>query len=84
MMLRAVILTIVGGIFATDARGEQQFPYTGYINAADVYLRSGPGENYYPVSKLDRGQAVEIYRHDPGGWYAIRPTEKCFSWVSGD
>lgn len=84
MMLRAVILTIVGGIFATDARGGDQFPYTGYINASDVYLRSGPGENYYPVSKLDRGQAVEIYRHDPGGWYAIRPTEKCFSWVSGD
>ena len=24
---------------------------------------------------------VEIYRHDPGGWYAIRPPRGSFSWV---
>ncbi len=84
MMLRTAILTLIGCAWTAAVCAEQQFPYTGYINAADVYLRSGPGENYYPVSKLDRGQAVEVYRHDPGGWYAIRPTEDCFSWVSAE
>lgn len=62
----------------------QQFPYTAYLNAPDVYLRSGPGENYYPVAKLDQGQQVEVYRHDPGGWYAIRPPAGSFSWVSAE
>jgi len=80
---RTFVLLSVAASAATGRAGEQ-FPYTGYINAADVYLRSGPGDNYYPVSKLDRGQAVEIYRHDPGGWYAIRPDEDCFSWVSAE
>lgn len=65
------------------ARAEDGFPYTAYINVDDVYVRSGPGKNYYPTCKLPRGATVEVYRHDPGGWYAIRPTEHCFSWVSG-
>ncbi|HET6879674.1 MAG TPA: SH3 domain-containing protein [Pirellulales bacterium] len=62
----------------------QEFPYTAYVNAGDVYLRSGPGENYYPVAKLERGQEVAVYRHDPGGWYAIRPPADCFSWVAAE
>ena len=26
---------------------------------------------------------VEVYRHDPGGWCAIRPVDGSFTWVSG-
>ena len=52
------------------------------ITADDVYVRSGPGENYYPTDKLKAGQEVEVYRHDPGGWYAIRPPKGSFSWVA--
>jgi hypothetical protein len=63
--------------------GEETFPYAGYITAENVYVRSGPGRNYYPTSKLRTGDRVEVYRHDPGGWYAIRPVEGSFSWVSG-
>ena len=83
MALRVAILAV---FFTGQAAAwaAESFPYTGYINASDVYLRSGPGENYYPVSKLERGEAVEIYRHDPGGWYAIRPSQNCFSWVSAE
>jgi hypothetical protein len=90
MILRAAIRSIhlfillVAAASAAMAQAGESFPYTGYINGADVYLRSGPGDNYYPVSKLAPGQAVEIYRHDPGGWYAIRPDEDCFSWVSAE
>lgn len=63
------------------AAGDGQFPYTAFANSDDVYVRSGPGKNYYPTEKLPRGEPVEIYRHDPGGWYAIRPPHGSFSWV---
>ena len=48
-----------------------------------MYVRSGPGQDYYPTDKLKRGQEVEVYRHDPGGWCRIRPVEGSFTWVSG-
>jgi SH3-like domain-containing protein len=66
---------------AALAADDGQFPYTAYANSDDVYIRSGPGKNYYPTDKLARGEPVEIYRHDPGGWYAIRPPRGSFSWV---
>jgi hypothetical protein len=67
-----------------DEYDEAQFPYRAYVNADDVYVRSGPGQNYYPALRLRRGEAVDVYRHDPGGWYAIRPPAESFSWVSAE
>jgi hypothetical protein len=67
---------------AATAAAEQAFPYKAYIAADDVYARSGPGDNYYPTDKLKAGTEVEVYRHDPGGWFAIRPPKDSFSWVS--
>ena len=63
--------------------GSKTFPYKTSVAADDVYVRSGPGQNYYPTDKLKRGQEVEVYRHDPGGWCAIRPVDGSFTWVSG-
>ena len=76
-----VVLSICAALAGTAA-AEQTFPYTAYVTADDVYIRSGPGENYYVTDKLKVGTAVEVYRHDPGGWYAIRPPKDSFSWVS--
>lgn len=78
------LLTAACAFCAASAALGQQFPYTAYVNAPDVYLRCGPGDNYYPVAKLEHGQKVDIYRHDPGGWYAIKPPEGSFSWVSAE
>jgi SH3-like domain-containing protein len=64
--------------------GDEHFPYAAYVNADEVYARSGPGKNYYPTQQLARGDQVEVYRHDPGGWFAIRPPEGSFSWVAAD
>ncbi len=73
---------LVGLLAAASARADDaDFPYTAYANSDDVYIRSGPGKNYYPTEKLNRGEAVEIFRHDPGGWYAVRPPRGSFSWV---
>ena len=70
-------------LLVAAAHGEQTFPYKAYVTAEDVYVRSGPGQSYYPTDKLKVGQEVEVYRHDPGGWCAIRPVEGSFTWVSG-
>lgn len=81
MPLRFWIAAILACGAAALARAGE-FPYTAYVNSGDVYVRSGPGRNYYPTDKLQKGEKVEVYRHDPGGWYAIRPTRGSFCWVS--
>ena len=78
-LLFAAIVTLL----ATGANAEEiRFPYQAQITGGDVYIRSGPGKNYYPTDKLQRGNVVEVYRHDPGGWYAIRPPRRSFSWIA--
>jgi len=78
-----VLIAVCCAVAASPASGEEVFPYKAFITANEVYVRSGPGQSYYPTRKLKVGQEVEVYRHDPGGWYAIRPTKGSFSWVSG-
>jgi len=70
------------GFAAIAARAQQpDFPYTAYVSIDAAYVRSGPGKHYYPTDKLVHGEAVEVYREDPGGWLAIRPPRGSFSWV---
>ncbi len=82
MYRRLAILLLLGSLPTAAVAGPPSFPYKGYINADGVYVRSGPGNNYYPTDKLESGAVVEIYRHDPGGWYAIKPPEGSFTWVA--
>jgi SH3-like domain-containing protein len=58
-----------------------EFPYKATIQKAETEVRSGPGKNFYATDKLQIGYGVEVYRHDPGGWAAIRPPDGSFSWV---
>ena len=83
MRLLAVVATISCLLSAGSAAGGQAFPYKAHVVADGVYVRSGPGKNYYPTAKLQSGDTVEVFRHDPGGWYAIKPPEGSFEWVSG-
>jgi len=77
-----LILATVGTLSNANLSRAAEFPYVGIVNSNDVYVRSGPGKNYYPTDKLQKSEKVEIYRHDPGGWCAIRPPRNSFSWVS--
>jgi SH3-like domain-containing protein len=70
-------------LLPSAANAQPTFPYKASAVADDVFVRSGPGQNYYATDKLKRGQQVEVYRHDPGGWCAIRPIDGSFTWVSG-
>jgi len=75
-------LTAVLALLSSPSRGDVTFPYRAYVTADDVYVRSGPGSSYYPTDKTKAGEVVEVYRHDPGGWCAIRPPQGSFTWVS--
>jgi hypothetical protein len=81
-VLAVAILISLMGWFVAPTQGEQTFPYKAFVTADEVYVRSGPGQNCYPTDKLTKGQEVEVHRHDPGGWCAIRPVEGSFSWIS--
>lgn len=76
-------VVITTGSQRTCVANDEELPYTAYVTVEGAYYRSGPGANYYPTGKLPHGEAVEVYRHDRGGWCAIRPPLGSFSWVSG-
>ncbi len=59
-------------------------PYTAIVDSDMVEVRSGPGQKYYATSELSRGERVIIHRHDPGGWYMIKPPAGSFSWIRAD
>ena len=78
-----LVFLCCSALMSSTTSGGTTFPYKASATSDDVYVRSGPGQNYYATDKLKRGQEVEVYRHDPGGWCAIRPIEGSFTWVSG-
>ena len=80
--MRPMLLVILSLCAAPLVAAEGKFPYKAFINTDEVYMRSGPGQSYYPTDKLALGAEVEVYRHDPGGWYAVRPVEGSFCWVN--
>ena len=60
-------------------RGRNDAPSGGQTTRVDVH--GGPGDDYYATGQLPLGAVVEVYRHDRGGWCAIRPPDGSFSWV---
>lgn len=61
-------------------------PYVGRITGDNVYVRSGPAEVYYPVTKVNKGQRVVVYKELIGqnNWVKIAPTVGCFCYVAKD
>src|SRR5690242_13727534 len=51
------------------------------INANAVYIRSGPGDNYYPTMKLDTGAEITVVG-EKFDWLKIAPPEGSFSYVA--
>lgn len=82
--LLATVLALSWTLSAVADDGATRFPYSAFVAGETAAVRSGPGEQYYPVMNLAQGNAVEVWRHDPGGWCAVRPPEGSFSWISGD
>ncbi len=78
----ALFSTVVAAQERAASTGE--FPYVAYVKMARTSVRSGPGKVHYASNFLDAGQAIEVWRHDPGGWLAIRPPAGSVSWVDAD
>ncbi len=71
-------------VFAEDAAPEvdnSKVSFAGTVNSNAVYVRSGPGENYYATVKLDKGAQVTVVglKFD---WLKIIPPEGSFSYVA--
>ncbi|MFK7770399.1 MAG: hypothetical protein AB8B55_24530 [Mariniblastus sp.] len=64
-----------------NSNQEIEFPYQALILHEGATLHSGPGNVHYATHRLKRGDAVEVFRHDPGGWNAVRPVSGSFSLV---
>ncbi len=57
------------------------FPYTAEITGNDVYVRSGPGTNFYHCGKLNTGDKVKVVGKQ-FSWSRIVPPAGSFSWIS--
>ena len=84
-MCRSVVililtLTVQTGSFAQTPK----LPFEATVTVAETYVRSGPGDRFYPTSKLKRGARVHVRRKDLGGWYMIDPPAGSFSWIRAE
>ena len=68
-------------VFSARTHAEDGFPYTLVVSNETADVLSGPGKAHYATDRLPQGSKIEIHRHDPGGYYAIRPPEGSFSLV---
>lgn len=57
------------------------FPYIAEITGDDVYIRSGPGTDYYTCGKLNKADRVKVV-DSRFSWSCIVPPAGRFSWIS--
>lgn len=65
----------------TGELAELAFPYVAQITGNDVYVRCGPGTNYYPCGKVNKTDRVTVVA-TKFGWSHIVPPRGSFSWIS--
>ncbi|MBN2271861.1 MAG: hypothetical protein JXN61_14685 [Sedimentisphaerales bacterium] len=56
------------------------FPYVAEIVGDNVYVRSGPGTNYYNSGKVTNGDKVKVVARQ-FSWSCIVPPPGSFSWI---
>jgi len=57
------------------------FPYMAEITGDDLYVRSGPGTNFYYCGKLNKGDKVKVVGKQ-FSWARVVPPAGSFSWIS--
>lgn len=89
-MTLPTLVIIVLGLLAPPSQqpvpAEQQAPppasiKIGEVTGDEVHLRSGPGVNYYPVARLQKGDRVVIVGHKPA-WVGVAPPSNTYSLVA--
>jgi uncharacterized protein YgiM (DUF1202 family) len=56
-------------------------PFLAEITSDDVYVRSGPGTNYYYCSKLKKADKVKVVG-SKFSWWQIVPPAGSYTWIS--
>jgi uncharacterized protein YgiM (DUF1202 family) len=57
------------------------FPFLAEITSDDVYIRSGPGTQYYNCGKVRKGDKVKVVSNK-FSWLQIVPPAGSYSWIS--
>ena len=81
MRQNLTMLTVAFALLATPAAAQELFPFTGYVTGTDVYVRSGPGANAYPVGRVSAPATLTALDRS-GDWLKIRPPAGVFSIMS--
>ncbi|NQT03575.1 MAG: hypothetical protein HQ580_16220 [Planctomycetes bacterium] len=79
-----ISLVSIGFTQETTGSGEAgtlSFPHMAEITGNNVYVRSGPGTNFYDCSKLNKGAKVKVIGKQ-FSWARIVPPLGSFSWIS--
>ena len=80
-----ILVWIAFNAFAWQSLAAQtrqpDFPYQAMVIAEGAQVHSGPDAVHYATDELQRDTIVEVHRHDPYGWCAIRPPSGSFSMV---
>jgi uncharacterized protein YgiM (DUF1202 family) len=90
--LTGLVLVCFAGVAAgqpAEAAAEESaevsapsFPYIAGITGNNVYVRSGPGSDYYPCGKLNKTERVKVVATKYKIWSQIVPPASTFSWIS--
>jgi hypothetical protein len=88
LFIFAILTCLVSIGFAQQSGSSQEvdtssFPYTAEITGDDVYVRSGPGTNFYHCGKLKTGEKVKVVGKQ-FSWSRVLPPAGSFSWISMD
>jgi len=85
MFIMVFMVSLVSVGFAeqetvSDANEVLSFPYVAQITGDDVYIRSGPGTQYYRCGKLNKTDRVKVVGSQ-FSWSRIVPPKGSFSWI---
>ena len=80
-MFRLTLLVLCVSVLAPNAAAQDEQAYLGQITGANVYVRSGPSQNWYPIMKLSAPARVQVVGRQ-GDWVSILPPKQAYSLIS--
>lgn len=80
MLRKTVTLLFVIGL-TVPVMAQSTAAYVGQIKGSNIYVRSGPSQNYYPMVQLSRPARVTVVGIEDG-WLKIVPPPGAYSLVN--
>lgn len=76
-----VMLAVCWAVLVPHPVIATELPVTVETTAPATLLRSGPGDEFYPTSRIAAGTSLEVWAIDESGYCAVRPPSGSYSWV---